>query len=370
MLYFIGKVIYKIIVLDDCINLKVRLIATLFDKIILFIRHSLSNIYILLDTVSISLTLMLIIMWIKIIANPQPEIDENGEWDEVFGRVYDNAEYIIFYTQIYSINNLIRSIALMKYFQFSSKLSMFSEIMKSAQFDIIFFGLMFFIVMFGYSMAGNILFGIRNGIFSTLSDSLLTNFLYIIGAKSYDELDTLNDFGKYIYGISYLILNLLLLNMFVAIIGSHYFEYYSDNAGNEEMSIIKLIVQILFSEEIKQKQLGIIENPPNEKCHHKMLRKLKLWIIEYILGDEFIDATQEDDGIRIRSKCMLKDHYHPANQIINPEILQYHKINELNIKHARILKQWGILCKVLTTIFKVFMYAFIKIPSNYWTSRL
>ena len=262
-------------------------------------------------------------MWIKIIANPQPEIDENGEWDEVFGRVYDNAEYIIFYTQIYSINNLIRSIALMKYFQFSSKLSMFSEIMKSAQFDIIFFGLMFFIVMFGYSMAGNILFGIRNGIFSTLSNSLLTNFLYIIGAKSYDELDTLNDFGKYIYGVSYLILNLLLLNMFVAIIGSHYFEYYSDNAGNEEMSIIKLIVQILFSEEIKQKQLGIIENPPNEKCHHKMLRKFKFWIIEYILGDEFIDAKPEDDGIRIQSKCMLKDHYHPANQIINPEILQY-----------------------------------------------
>ena len=266
---------------------------------------------------------MLIIMWIIIISRPQLEIDENGVWPNVFSTVYDSTEYIISYIQVYSVNNLLRSLALMKYFQFSSKLSMFTEIIRSAVFDIIFFGMMFFIVIFGYSLAGSILFGIENSVFWTIYNSIMTNFLYIVGAEIYEELETLNDIGKYIYGVSFLLVNLLLLNMFVAIIGSHYFEYYSDNSGIEEMSLPKLIVQIMFSEEIKQRQQGIITDSPNEKWFKKFAKKFKLWIIDYVLGNEFIDSKEEENAVALLSKNLLKDQYHPKNQVINPEILKF-----------------------------------------------
>jgi hypothetical protein len=139
----------------------------------------------------------------------------------------------------------------MKYFGFSKKLSMFSEILRSAAFDILFFALMFMIVLVGYTISTYVQFGIRNEDFSTLTDSLLSNFLIVIGSYGQTELDVYDQFMIRFMSISFLIVNLLLLNMFIAIIGSHYFEYYAVNSGHTETALSKLIVRILLSKDIE-----------------------------------------------------------------------------------------------------------------------
>ena len=89
------------------------------------------------------LTFILIVMWIEIIANEKITIDENGKSPEVFGILYEITSYLAQYATLCSINTIIRGLSLTQYFAFSSKLSMFSEIMRAAAFDIIFFAVMF-----------------------------------------------------------------------------------------------------------------------------------------------------------------------------------------------------------------------------------
>ena len=135
----------------------------------------------------------------------------------------------------------------MKYFSFSSKLSMFYEIISQASYDIIFFVLMFFIIIIAYSLAGNILFGVTDPQFSTFHDSVMTMMLMIIGALTSMDIVSFHDTIEHVFGISFVIANVLLLNMFVAIIGSHYFEYYVEQ-GDTNISSFRLLVNALFGE--------------------------------------------------------------------------------------------------------------------------
>ena len=117
---------------------------------------------------------------------------------------------------------------------------MFSEIIQSAQFDILFFSLMFFVIMIGYALAATILFGVENRDFQTFNSSLMTNVQLMIGAYQINKIKQYHESIVILYIVSLYLINLILLNMFVAIIGSHYSEYYADNSGSAKGNIFKL----------------------------------------------------------------------------------------------------------------------------------
>jgi hypothetical protein len=149
-------------------------------------------------------------------------------------------------------------LALMQYFTFSSKLSMFYLIIRSAIYDITFFAILFIMLMIGYSIMGHVLFGLSNASFNSLSTTAMTNVMMIIGEFPIDDIETLNKGLLLLFSCTFLLLNMILLNMFIAIIGTHYFEFYIDMGNIEEINIIKIIIKILLDKWYSKMEEGTV----------------------------------------------------------------------------------------------------------------
>ena len=219
-------------------------------------------------------------------------------------------------------------LALMQYFTFSSKLSMFYLIIKSALYDIVFFIIMVVVLMLGYSIMGHMLFGLTNSAFMSLSETAMTNVLMIIGEFPISDINTLNQSLLFLFGGSFLLLNMILLNMFIAIIGTHYFEFYIDMGTVEEINIFKIIIKILldrwYSKEATKKEevnnqyedfQEIEQDNPMEtdgtflvKEHKKKKNKCKEyfdlvmeWLIDYAnskpADEEYFEIIESIDGV-------------------------------------------------------------------------
>ena len=142
---------------------------------------------------------------------------------------------------------------------------MFSEIMKSAVYDITFFALMFIIVLISYSLSTHILFGVRNENFAEISECLMSCILIILGAFEISDIKSIDQNILRFVGITFLFVNLLLLNMFIAIISSYYFEYYSENPTNTQDGLLQQIIRIVFPKEIEK----LLNGERDQMLEHK-----------------------------------------------------------------------------------------------------
>ena len=66
----------------------------------------------------------------------------------------------------------------------------------------------------------------------------------IIGNISIFDIETSNIVFLYFFGITFTLINVLLLNMLVAIYASHYFQYYTDQ-GDTKTNELYLFLRIL-----------------------------------------------------------------------------------------------------------------------------
>ena len=224
----------------------VTFIKTIYRVIYTFLQHLFSGAFEFFDTLSMSLIIYEFVTWIQMIIYSKYEINEDGSDGDTRMMLNYSAEIFGNYKKTWSLNMMLMFLALMQYFTFSSKLSMFYVVIKSALYDIIFFTIMFIVLNMGYSIMGYWIFGISNTAFSSLGNSAFTNILMIIGDFPTLNLQTLNTGLLLTFGISFMLLNLVLLNMFIAIIGTHYFEFYIDMGDIEEINIFKIIIKILL----------------------------------------------------------------------------------------------------------------------------
>jgi ABC-type phosphate transport system permease subunit len=192
---------------------------------------------------SMAFTLFCIGTWLRIGTTDNFDITEEGVADKSFDIIDSKINLQNIYINISALNVLLMFVNVMQYFDFSSKLSMFYEIMKSAGFDIFFFTLMQVIIMLAYSFMGHILFGITDHDFKTIPESILTLFLLGVGSKSSMDINTMQTFVRTLFGVSFTIMNQLLLNMLVAIYASHYIQYYEEQE-TVNSSIISLLIEI------------------------------------------------------------------------------------------------------------------------------
>ena len=88
------------------------------------------------------------------------------------------------------------------------------------------------------------LFGTNNNNFNSIEQSLLTLFLISIGSMSVFNIQTFNLIERALFSVSYLLINLMLLNMLVAIIVSHYLEYYVE-MGSTKSKVISLFFKMI-----------------------------------------------------------------------------------------------------------------------------
>ena len=207
----------------------VTLIRIAYHFCIAIYRHAISSIFNTLDIVSTILIIIGISFWIQIATIDTFVIDSKGMSPEAFYTIESSISLLSKYEIIISIAILLMCWNIMRYFSFSSKLSMFYEVINNALFDVIFFVIMQAIIMWGYALMGFMLFGISDEGFSTFKDSCLTLFLMIIGNKSALEISTPDTITLYLFEISFTLINVLLLNILVAIYTSHYFQFYLEH---------------------------------------------------------------------------------------------------------------------------------------------
>lgn len=155
---------YDVFVEDSAI---VKAIKMIIGHIILIFRwvfylikvtyvYILSDFFKLLNIASLSLSIASVVMWVMIIMfyyfmgdNP----DYIGEFTRV-GRIYQTFKILV------AINALIIFLRLLQYFKFNKRLSILSDVISSASTDAGFFLLMFVIVLIGFAIWGNTVFGV------------------------------------------------------------------------------------------------------------------------------------------------------------------------------------------------------------------
>ena len=204
-------------------------VRLLYNLVVAIYQYSKISIFNVIDMVSITIIMIWMTIWIEIITTDIFVLDFQGNSDSAFNTIDNTINLLSYYEGLVSFNILLMWLNIMQYFSFSSKLSMFYEVIRSSFFDIVFFGFMQTIIMWGYALIGFMLFGISDEGFSTYQDSIFTVFMIFVGDKSVLEISTSKLAVLYIFGVSFKLMSLMLLNMLIAIYTSHYFQFYWDN---------------------------------------------------------------------------------------------------------------------------------------------
>lgn len=118
---------------------------------------------------------------------------------------------------------------LLQYFKFNKRLSILSDVISSAATDAGFFLLMFAIVLLGFAIWGNTVFGVQLEDMSSVFKAIHSFFVIITGDFDYDNLEEGGNVTLVpLFFVTFMVLfNLLLLNMFIAIVSAHYGEIYN-----------------------------------------------------------------------------------------------------------------------------------------------
>ena len=102
-------------------------------------------------------------------------------------------------------------------------------------------------IVFVQSLIMNILFGITDENFKTLQNSILNVYLLSIGDNHPMSIVTFSTAIRNVFSSILSISTMLLTNMFVAIIWSHYYEYYLQQAGSK-LSSVRMFINALLGD--------------------------------------------------------------------------------------------------------------------------
>jgi len=209
-------------------------------------------------------------------------------------------------------------LGIMKYFKFSSKLTMFYEILNKSFSDISLFLTLFIIILTGYALIGHMLFGNTDPNFNTLGNSLISLFMMVVGSLcSFDIVSYYTEI-KCLYGATYMFFGIMLLNMFVAIIGSHYFEYYieQDYVGSN------FFKQLIKSYVGSEKDIALNESQGFAKrIYNQIINYLRKWAYDFVIIEE---------NFEIKSRYVLPNYAENKKSIqlhASPIILKFIETN-------------------------------------------
>lgn len=118
---------------------------------------------------------------------------------------------------------LLSYLRLLQFFNFSKKLSMLTDSLRSASLDVAFFIAMFCSILFSYSLMGYLLLGHYYDEFVTLRRSFVSCYTFLLGEFNLKSITSVDESLGLLFFISFsIIFNFLLINMFIAIIVGHY----------------------------------------------------------------------------------------------------------------------------------------------------
>lgn len=241
---------------------------------------------------SMVITLINIKLWIQVVTENEFTINEDGSAPGSFEYVYNTVEHLQSYRYLSSFNVIVMFINIMRLFTFSSKLSMFYEILQKAIFDIILFLVILFLIICGYALVGHILFGYSDQSFSTYIDSFFSIFLIVVGASSSFDILSYFTLTKTTFGLSLIIISIFLLNMLVAIVGSHFFEHFIEQE-NVKANFFKLFILSYFGQD------NIQSPKETDPFLIKLCLTIKNYMIQWASHIVITDADREDGSVAL-----------------------------------------------------------------------
>lgn len=174
-----------------------------------------------------------IIYWFKVITSGSVTIDNNRRSDDIRDTIFNFHNAIESYKAVMAIFLCLQTLQLMKHFAFVAGLSMFYEILLRSVADLAFFVVVFVAHIAIFALAAHILFGISDEQFASYSDAVMTVVLFMVGESSPFDVATTLTALRTIYGLIFVAVTLILLNMLCAIVLTHYIEFYVETAGEK-----------------------------------------------------------------------------------------------------------------------------------------
>ncbi|CDW82454.1 ryanodine-inositol-triphosphate receptor ca2 channel (rir-) family protein [Stylonychia lemnae] len=275
----------------------------------------------ILGFTSVILSNFLIVLWIKLLVLRYIEFDSNGKFkrdvtgflsQEEIDNVYqiDVLSYYVYlqetYVLISSINALINFWRMFQFFQFSIKLSVFTEILKDSKSDIMYFLIMFIIILLGYGVMGSAYYGENLKEYSDLLQTFIQLFQLMITFFTYE------DFAKYstltpLFFITFMVFfTMFLLSMLVAIIIAHYSEYEQQqvllkmNMKDDDNSFFQLVF-CFMRQGIAPDEYQLSESSL-KKCWFKCWKKIE----DLLFAKEEVDKELEEEIQQLRSQLSSK----------------------------------------------------------------
>ena len=178
----------------------------------------------ILDSISIALSFIMVGYIIQLTTSEFTRNFELPAEGAAYIGEFDLAnKTLISLRNIAAYNCLILFLRQLQFFKFSKKLSLLTDILESAKLDILFFIAMFMIVLFAYALMGYLLLGHYDPKFLTVSESLVACYNMLLGEYDRENIELADQVLGSLFFVTFMILfNLILLNMFIAIVGAHF----------------------------------------------------------------------------------------------------------------------------------------------------
>ncbi|CAG9313478.1 unnamed protein product [Blepharisma stoltei] len=241
-------------------------VKQLFQSLIIFLKMDMFK---LLQLISVILSVIQLAFLATLMSNDFVRNYKIGDdWENSIGEFSEISDLYTQYEIITCFNCLIIFLRFLEYFEFSKQLSLLTDILSSAKLDLIFFILMFFIVIIGYTIMGYLIFGQAITNFRLFNYSLFSTFSVLVGQFSVNQIISADGkIGMLWFLTLSIIFNLLLLNIFIAIIYAHY-NTGKDSRKMQQIGFFKKIILILKAK-WQRKELMEWEDAGDDKAKEK-----------------------------------------------------------------------------------------------------
>jgi hypothetical protein len=182
-----------------------------------------SSTFIFVNVAGNTLCIMLFAQIIKLYTNNFIQNYKIGDdWDNLIGEFSEANKLFLNYRLYAAFLVFITFMRILQFYNFSKDLSVLTDVLASAKFDIFFFLAMFVIILLGYSLMGHLILGTSIYDFSSIPRSVLSCYLILLGSFDLEAIKEADPaLGMVFFGTYIVMFYLLLLNMFTAIIGAH-----------------------------------------------------------------------------------------------------------------------------------------------------
>jgi hypothetical protein len=186
-----------------------------------------------------------------------------GVWDDYIGEFAVLDYNMTVFKNLAAYNSLLIFARLQQYFKFSKQLSLLSDILESAKLDIVFFLFMFVIILFAYAMMGYMLLGHFDSNYETIGYAVISCYSMLVGEFKVSTIRQADNLLGIIFFVSFMILfNLLLLNMFIAIIGAHFDQIKSQKENENSVKELGFFSKIVDVFRRKRRGMKYMDDGP------------------------------------------------------------------------------------------------------------